>query len=141
MEWREVSKLLTTYVDALPPLVDPTTGRIHTTLSQTDRGDRAAVVVQPEPAEHPGAPEEGREIRRAFVPGEGFAQLLVADYSQIELRIMAHLSGDEGLLDAFGPRRTSTRRRPPRCSTCRSSSSTARCATGPRRSTTGSRTG
>ena len=102
MEWREVSKLLTTYVDALPRLVDPTTGRIHTTLSQTIAATGRLSSSHPNLQNIPVRREEGREIRRAFVPGEGFAQLLVADYSQIELRIMAHLSGDEGLLDAFG---------------------------------------
>jgi DNA polymerase I len=102
MEWREVSKLLTTYVDALPPLVDPTTGRIHTTLSQTVAATGRLSSSNPNLQNIPVRRPEGREIRRAFVPGEGFAQLLVADYSQIELRIMAHLSGDEGLLDAFG---------------------------------------
>ncbi|MTV26108.1 DNA polymerase I [Nitriliruptoraceae bacterium ZYF776] len=104
MEWREVSKLLTTYVDALPPLVDPTTGRIHTTLSQTIAATGRLSSSNPNLQNIPVRRQEGREIRKAFVPGEGFAQLLVADYSQIELRIMAHLSGDEGLLDAFASR-------------------------------------
>jgi DNA polymerase I len=102
LEWREVSKLLSTYVDALPPLVDPSTGRIHTTLSQTIAATGRLSSSQPNLQNIPVRRVEGREIRRAFVPGEGFAQLLVADYSQIELRIMAHLSGDDGLLDAFG---------------------------------------
>jgi DNA polymerase I len=101
MEWRELSKLLTTYVDALPPLVDPTTGRIHTTLSQTIAATGRLSSSNPNLQNIPVRRDEGREIRRAFVPGEGFDQLLVADYSQIELRIMAHLSGDEGLLEAF----------------------------------------
>ncbi len=101
MEWREVSKLLSTYVDALPPLVDPTTGRIHTTLSQTIAATGRLSSSHPNLQNIPVRREEGREIRRAFVPGEGFEHLLVADYSQIELRIMAHLSGDEGLLEAF----------------------------------------
>ncbi len=104
MEWRELSKLLTTYVDALPPLVDPVTGRIHTTLSQTIAATGRLSSSQPNLQNIPVRRDEGREIRRAFVPGEGFDQLLVADYSQIELRIMAHLSGDEGLLDAFASR-------------------------------------
>jgi DNA polymerase I len=101
MEWREVSKLLSTYVDALPPLVDPSTGRIHTTLSQTIAATGRLSSSHPNLQNIPVRRQEGREIRRAFVPGEGFEALLVADYSQIELRIMAHLSGDEGLLDAF----------------------------------------
>jgi DNA polymerase I len=101
LEWREVSKLLTTYVDALPPLVDPTTGRIHTTLSQTIAATGRLSSSHPNLQNIPIRRQEGREIRRAFVPGEGYDQLLVADYSQIELRIMAHLSQDEGLLEAF----------------------------------------
>jgi DNA polymerase I len=101
LEWRETSKLLTTYVDALPKLVDPETGRIHTTLSQTIAATGRLSSSNPNLQNIPVRRAEGREIRRAFVPGEGFAQLLVADYSQIELRIMAHLSGDAGLLDAF----------------------------------------
>jgi DNA polymerase I len=101
LEWREVSKLLTTYVDALPPLVDPTTGRIHTTLSQTIAATGRLSSSHPNLQNIPIRRQEGREIRRAFVPGEGYDRLLVADYSQIELRIMAHLSQDEGLLEAF----------------------------------------
>jgi DNA polymerase-1 len=100
-EWRETSKLLTTYVDALPPLVDPDTGRIHTTLSQTIAATGRLSSSNPNLQNIPVRRDEGREIRRAFIPGEGFAQLLIADYSQIELRIMAHLSRDDGLLDAF----------------------------------------
>jgi DNA polymerase I len=101
LEWRELSKLLSTYVDALPPLIDATTGRIHTTLSQTVAATGRLASSQPNLQNIPVRRQEGREIRRAFVPGDGFDQLLVADYSQIELRILAHLSGDEGLLEAF----------------------------------------
>ena len=101
LEWREVSKLLSTYVDALPPLVDPETGRIHTTLSQTTAATGRLSSSNPNLQNIPVRREEGREIRRAFVAGPGYDQLLVADYSQIELRIMAHMSGDEGLLEAF----------------------------------------
>ncbi len=101
LEWREVSKLLTTYVDALPRLVDPDTGRIHTTLSQTIAATGRLSSSNPNLQNIPVRREEGREIRRAFVPGSGFDRLLVADYSQIELRILAHLSEDDGLLEAF----------------------------------------
>ena len=101
LEWREVSKLLSTYVDALPPLIDADTGRIHTTLSQTIAATGRLSSSHPNLQNIPVRRAEGREIRRAFVAGEGFDQLLVADYSQIELRILAHLSGDDGLLDAF----------------------------------------
>ncbi len=101
LEWREVSELLSTYVDALPRLIDQDTGRIHTTLSQTIAATGRLSSSNPNLQNIPVRRAEGREIRRAFVAGEGFDQLLVADYSQIELRILAHLSGDEGLLSAF----------------------------------------
>ncbi|MFU8839663.1 MAG: DNA polymerase I [Nitriliruptoraceae bacterium] len=101
LEWREVAKLLSTYVDALPPLIDDRTGRIHTTLSQTVAATGRLSSSHPNLQNIPVRRAEGREIRRAFVPGEGFDRLLVADYSQIELRILAHLSRDEGLLEAF----------------------------------------
>jgi len=101
LEWREVTKLLSTYIDALPPLIDPGTGRIHTTLSQTVAATGRLSSSNPNLQNIPVRREEGREIRRAFVPGEGFHQLLVADYSQIELRVMAHLCQDEGLVGAF----------------------------------------
>ena len=101
LEWRETTKLLSTYVDALPPLIDPDTGRIHTTLSQTVAATGRLSSSNPNLQNIPVRREEGREIRRAFVPGEGFDVLLVADYSQIELRVMAHLCQDTGLLDAF----------------------------------------
>ena len=96
-----MTKLLSTYVDALPPLVNDATGRIHTTLSQTVAATGRLSSSNPNLQNIPVRREEGREIRKAFVPGEGFDHLLVADYSQIELRVMAHLCRDEGLLDAF----------------------------------------
>lgn len=101
LEWRETTKLLSTYVDALPPLVDGETGRIHTTLSQSVAATGRLSSSNPNLQNIPVRREEGREIRRAFVPGPGFDTLLVADYSQIELRVMAHLCQDAGLLDAF----------------------------------------
>ncbi|HEX2028888.1 MAG TPA: DNA polymerase I [Nitriliruptorales bacterium] len=101
LEWRELSKLVSTYLDALPPLVHPQTGRVHTTLSQVTAATGRLSSARPNLQNIPVRREEGREIRRAFVPGEGYSALLVADYSQIELRIMAHLSGDAGLLEAF----------------------------------------
>lgn len=101
LEWREVTKLLSTYVDALPPLVDDRTGRIHTTLSQTVAATGRLSSSNPNLQNIPVRTAEGREIRRAFVVGEGHETFLVADYSQIELRVMAHLSQDEGLLGAF----------------------------------------
>ena len=101
LEWREVSKLLSTYVDALPPLVNARTGRIHTTLSQTTAATGRLSSSHPNLQNIPVRRPEGRAVRRAFVTGAGFATLLVADYSQIELRILAHLSEDHGLLEAF----------------------------------------
>ena len=101
LEWREVSKLLSTYVDALPPLVHAESGRIHTTLSQTVAATGRLSSSHPNLQNIPVRRPEGRAVRRAFVTGEGYATLLVADYSQIELRILAHLSEDAGLLEAF----------------------------------------
>ncbi|HUH07333.1 MAG TPA: DNA polymerase I, partial [Egibacteraceae bacterium] len=104
LEYREVSKLKGTYVDALPPLVNPSTGRIHAELNQTVAVTGRLSSQNPNLQNIPIRSATGREIRRAFIPGEGFTSLLVADYSQIELRVMAHLSGDEGLLAAFTSR-------------------------------------
>ncbi len=101
LEWREVSKLLSTYVDALPKLIDRDTGRIHTTLSQTIAATGRLSSSHPNLQNIQVRRAEGRAIRKAFVAGEGYEVLLVADYSQIELRILAHLSGDDGLLSAF----------------------------------------
>jgi DNA polymerase-1 len=101
LEYREVSKLKGTYVDALPPLIDPDTGRIHAEFNQTVAVTGRLSSQNPNLQNIPIRSATGREIRRAFVPGEGYTSLLVADYSQVELRVMAHLSGDEGLLAAF----------------------------------------
>ena len=101
LEYREVSKLKGTYVDALPPLVNPATGRIHAELNQTVAVTGRLSSQNPNLQNIPIRSAQGREIRRAFIPGEGFDTLLLADYGQIELRVMAHLSGDPGLLDAF----------------------------------------
>ncbi|CAN5555984.1 DNA polymerase I [soil metagenome] len=101
LTYREVSKLKGTYVDALPPLIDPRTGRIHAEFNQTVAVTGRLSSQNPNIQNIPIRSATGREIRRAFVPGDGFTSLLVADYSQIELRVMAHLSADEGLLAAF----------------------------------------
>ena len=101
LEYREVSKLKGTYVDALPPLVDDETGRIHPEFNQAIAVTGRLSSQHPNIQNIPIRTETGREIRQAFVPGEGFDSLVLADYSQIELRVMAHLSGDEGLLAAF----------------------------------------
>ncbi len=101
LDYREVSKLKSTYVDALPPLVDARTGRIHPEFLQAVAVTGRLSSQHPNIQNIPIRTETGRVIRRAFVPGKGYSRLLVADYSQIELRVMAHLSGDEGLLAAF----------------------------------------
>jgi len=101
LEYREVSKLKGTYIDALPPLISLVTGRIHAEFNQTVAVTGRLSSQNPNMQNIPIRSEMGREIRRAFVPGEGYTSLLVADYSQIELRVMAHLTEDEGLLDAF----------------------------------------
>ncbi len=100
LEYRALAKLKSTYTDKLPEQVNERTGRIHTYYSPGGGGHRAAVLDRSQPAEHPHPPPEGRRIRQAFIAPPGWV-LLAADYSQIELRIMAHLSGDEGLRAAF----------------------------------------
>ncbi|HEX6255109.1 MAG TPA: DNA polymerase I [Euzebyales bacterium] len=101
LRYREVSKLKGTYVDALPPLVHPRTGRIHAEFNQTVAVTGRLSSQNPNLQNIPIRSATGREIRRAFVPGAGYSKLVVADYSQIELRVMAHLSGDERLIAAF----------------------------------------
>jgi len=100
LNYRSLAKLKSTYVDALPQEVLPETGRVHTTFSQAVTTTGRLSSVNPNLQNIPIRTEEGREIRRAFIPKKGFT-LLACDYSQIELRIMAELSGDEGLREAF----------------------------------------
>ena len=100
LEYRGLKKLLSTYIDALPTLVNPLTGKIHTTFNQTVTSTGRLSSTNPNLQNIPIRDEEGREIRKAFIPDEGCV-FLSADYSQIELRIMAHLSGDKNMLDAF----------------------------------------
>ncbi len=97
---RRLAKLKNTYVDALPPLVNPETGRIHPSFHQTGAATGRLSCTNPNLQNIPIRTEEGIRIREAFVPAEG-AVLLSADYSQVELRILAHFSGDESLIDAF----------------------------------------
>jgi len=101
LSYRELAKLKSTYLDALPPLVSPETGRVHTTFNQTAASTGRLSSVNPNLQNIPVRGELGRKIRRAFVPGARDQVLLVADYSQIELRVLAHLSGDEALAEAF----------------------------------------
>ena len=100
IEYREVSKLKSTYVDALPKLIHPETGRLHTSLSQTGAATGRLSSSDPNLQNIPIRTELGRQIRAAFVAEEG-KMLLSADYSQIELRVMAHFSQDPVLVEAF----------------------------------------
>ncbi len=102
LAWRELDKLNSTYLEALPRLVDPGDGRIHTSFNQTVAATGRLSSSNPNLQNIPVRTELGRQIRAAFVPGSAEELLLVADYSQIELRILAHLTGDEGLAEAFG---------------------------------------
>jgi len=97
---RRLAKLLGTYVEALPRLVNPRTGRVHPTFVQTGAATGRLACVNPNVQNIPIRTPEGVRIREAFVPAEGM-QLLSADYSQVELRILAHFSGDESLIEAF----------------------------------------
>ena len=99
-QWREQSKLLNTYLQPLPDLIDPADGRLHTTFSQTTAATGRLSSIRPNLQNIPIRTPLGREIRSAFVAGEGYT-LLSADYSQVELRILAHLSEEPALKDAF----------------------------------------
>jgi DNA polymerase-1 len=101
LEHRRYSKLKSTYVDALPALVDPGTGRVHTTFNQTVAATGRLSSSDPNLQNIPIRTAEGQQIREAFVPGETGWQFVAADYSQIELRVLAHLSGDAAMRDAF----------------------------------------
>jgi DNA polymerase-1 len=100
LEQRQVAKLKSTYVDALPALVNPRTGRLHGSFNQTVAATGRLSASEPNLQNIPARTERGREIRQAFLPHEGWL-LLTADYSQIELRLLAHFSGDEALLKTF----------------------------------------
>jgi len=100
LEYRGLSKLKSTYTDKLPTLVNPETGRLHTSYHQAVTATGRLSSSDPNLQNIPIRTEEGRRIRQAFIAPEGY-RLLAADYSQIELRIMAHLSSDKGLLAAF----------------------------------------
>jgi DNA polymerase-1 len=100
LEYRQLTKLKGTYVDALPALIEPATGRLHTSFNQTGAATGRLSSSNPNLQNIPIKTELGREIRAAFVPREGW-DLIVADYSQIELRLLAHMSQDPVLIDAF----------------------------------------
>ena len=99
--YRQYAKLKGTYVDALPELIHPQTGRVHTSFNQVVAATGRLSSNDPNLQNIPIRTEEGREIRSAFLPGEPDWTLLAADYSQIELRVLAHFSGDETLRAAF----------------------------------------
>ncbi len=101
LNYRQLSKLKSTYVDALPKLINPSTGKVHTSFNQTVTSTGRLSSSDPNLQNIPIRTEIGRAIRRAFIPSAKDNVLLSADYSQIELRVMAHISGDEGLRTAF----------------------------------------
>jgi DNA polymerase-1 len=101
LQYRQLAKLQSTYVDALPRLVNPRTGRIHTTYNQTIASTGRLSSVDPNLQNIPIRTELGRRVRKAFVPKMKGALMMAADYSQVELRIMAYYSGDPTLIDAF----------------------------------------
>jgi DNA polymerase-1 len=100
MEYREIAKLESTYIDALPAYVNPRTGRLHTSFSQTVAATGRLSSSDPNLQNIPIRRELGRDIRRGFIPRRGW-QLIGADYSQIELRVLAHLSADQAFVQAF----------------------------------------
>ena len=101
LEYRGLKKLLSTYIDALPQLINPRTGRIHTSFNQAVTATGRLSSSNPNLQNIPIRDEDGKEIRKAFIPSDDDHLLLSADYSQVELRLMAHLSGDESLIAAF----------------------------------------
>ena len=100
LEYRGLKKLLSTYIDSLPQLINPQSGKIHTSFNQTVTSTGRLSSSNPNLQNIPIRDEDGKEIRKAFIPDEGCA-FFSADYSQIELRIMAHLSEDKNMIDAF----------------------------------------
>ena len=100
LDYRSLSKLKSTYTDTLPEQIHPCTGRVHTSYQQAVTSTGRLSSSDPNLQNIPVRSEAGRRIRKAFIAPQGY-QLLAADYSQVELRIMAHLSGDDGLLEAF----------------------------------------
>ena len=101
LEYRQLSKLKSTYIDALPALINKRTGRVHTSFNQTVAATGRLSSSDPNLQNIPIRTEIGRSIRKAFVPGTKGSLMMSADYSQIELRVMAHISGDEAMIEAF----------------------------------------
>jgi len=101
LEYRQLQKLKSTYVDALPKQINPRTGKLHTSFNQTVAATGRLASSDPNLQNIPIRTDMGRKIRQAFIPSDKNSVILSADYSQIELRIMAHVCGDKGLLEAF----------------------------------------
>ncbi|HUV30470.1 MAG TPA: DNA polymerase I [Acidobacteriota bacterium] len=101
LDYRQLAKLKSTYIDAIPRLIRPATGRVHTSFNQTITTTGRLSSTDPNLQNIPIRTDEGRRIRKAFVPGDRDHVLLTADYSQVELRVLAHYSGDTGLIGAF----------------------------------------
>ncbi|MGE4415191.1 MAG: DNA polymerase, partial [Bacteroidales bacterium] len=101
LEYRNIKKLLSTYIDPLPSLVSPETGKIHTTYNQSLTSTGRLSSIKPNLQNIPIRTERGREIRKAFIPSDPNGVIMSADYSQIELRLMAHMSQDPHFVEAF----------------------------------------
>jgi len=101
LNYRELTKLKSTYIDALPSLINPKTGRVHTTFGQTIAATGRLASNNPNLQNIPIRTDRGKEIRKAFIPRNGDFLILSADYSQIELRIIAAITQDEGMMEAF----------------------------------------
>ena len=101
LDYREKTKLKNTYIDVLPALIDPEDLRVHTTYNQLGTSTGRISSSDPNLQNIPVRTDYGRQIRKAFIPGKGYDLILASDYSQIELRVLAHLSGDENLSGSF----------------------------------------
>lgn len=101
LDFRQLQKLKSTYVDALPQMIHPITGRVHTSYNQAVAATGRLSSTNPNLQNIPIRTERGREVRKAFIPTDDDHVILSADYSQIELRLVAHMSGDPGMLEAF----------------------------------------
>ena len=101
LEFRQLQKLKSTYVDALPAMINSATGRVHTSYNQAVAATGRLSSTNPNLQNIPIRTERGREVRKAFIPTDDDHVILSADYSQIELRLVAHMSGDKGMLEAF----------------------------------------
>ena len=115
MEYRKLKKLRSTYVEPLPSLLHRETGRVHTTYMQVVAATGRLSSKDPNLQNIPIRTAQGREIRKAFVPRSANHVLVAADYSQVELRIAAAMSEEQGLIEAFQKGKTSTPPQPPRC--------------------------